>query len=239
MSFARHDGRNPDQLRPVIITPHYLNHPAGSCLIEMGRTRVVCSAMVEESVPPFLKGGGKGWLTAEYSMLPACSKQRVQRERAKVGGRTHEIQRLIGRSLRSCIDTKLLGERTIVVDCDVLDADGGTRTASITGAFVAVGLAMKRIQGSYPAAGACLKIAVAAISVGMVRGVACLDLNYEEDKNADVDMNVVKTSANQFVEVQGTAEGAPFDQAAMNDLLALAGKGIQELFLAQQRILES
>lgn len=236
---TRNDGRRPDQLRPVKITPNYLAHPAGSCLIEMGNTRVVCSAMLEETVPHFLKGSGKGWLTAEYSMLPACSKQRVQRERAKVGGRTHEIQRLIGRSLRTCVDLSKFGERSLLIDCDVLDADGGTRTASITGAYVAVALALKKLTGQVPQINGALKCAVAAISVGIVNGVACLDLNYEEDKDAEVDMNVVRTSSQKFVEVQGTAEGVPFDDSALQDLLSVAKKGIDELFQMQKRVIES
>ncbi len=235
--ITRFDGRKPDELRPIKITPHYLSHPAGSCLIEMGNTRVICSAMLEESVPPWLKGGGKGWLTAEYSMLPASSTQRVGRERAKVGGRTHEIQRLIGRSLRTCVDLGRFGERSLLVDCDVIDADGGTRTASITGSFVAVMLALKKLGGRVPGIEKSVNAAVAAVSVGMVKGVPCLDLNYEEDKSAEVDMNVVKTSKDQFVEVQGTAEGSPFDQAALDAMLVLANKGIRELLSAQEKVL--
>jgi ribonuclease PH len=238
-NLMRSDGRRTDELRKVVITPNYLVHPAGSCLIEMGSTRVICSAMLEETVPHFIKGQGKGWLTAEYSMLPACSQQRVQRERAKVGGRTHEIQRLIGRSLRSCVDLSLLGERTILVDCDVVDADGGTRTASITGAYVAVALALKKLSNQVPGAMSALKSAVAAISVGIVHGKPCLDLNYVEDKDAEVDMNVVRTSLNKFVEVQGTAEGVPFDESALQDLLALGKKGILELFEFQKRAIQS
>lgn len=234
----RFDGRAPNQLRPVKITPNFLSHPAGSCLIEMGGTRVVCSAMLEESVPPFLKGSGKGWLTAEYSMLPASSSSRVGRERAKIGGRTHEIQRLIGRSLRAVADLSVLGERSILIDCDVLDADGGTRTASITGAFVAVGLALQKLQKGNPAFGRVLKTAVAAVSVGIVKGSAVLDLNYEEDKRADVDMNIVKTAENHFVEVQGTAEGATFGDTQLQELLALAHGGLDQLFEAQRAVLE-
>jgi ribonuclease PH len=193
--------------------------------------------MMEESVPPFLKGSGKGWLTAEYSMLPASSPQRVSRERNKVGGRTHEIQRLIGRSLRNCIDLSLLGERSLLVDCDVIDADGGTRTAAITGSYVALVLAVRKLEQEMPAVRASLKMGVAAVSVGIVEGIPCLDLHYDDDKRADVDMNVVKTTTNHYVEVQGTGEGAPFDQAALDNLLALASKGIEELFAAQRKVL--
>jgi ribonuclease PH len=235
----RNDGRKPDQLRPVKLTPNFLSHATGSCLIEMGGTKVICSAMVEESVPGFLKGSGKGWLTAEYSMLPASSSQRVQRERQKIGGRTHEIQRLIGRSLRTCIDLSQLGERSILVDCDVVDADGGTRTASITGAYVAVMLALKKIQLKSPSLVPLVKMGVAAVSVGIVKGVPCLDLNYEEDKDAEVDMNIVRTSSQRFIELQGTAEGVPFDDEAMQNLVALGKKGIQELLEIQKKVLEA
>ncbi len=234
----RFDGRAPDQLRPVKITPHYLSHPAGSCLIEMGGTRVICSAMVEDSVPHFLKGSGKGWLTAEYAMLPASSSQRVQRERQKIGGRTHEIQRLIGRSLRACVDLPTLGERSILVDCDVIDADGGTRTAAITGSYVAVVLAARKMAKQIPSLATAIKGGVAAISVGIIDGIPCLDLPYEEDKDADVDMNIVKTTADKYVEVQGTAEAVAFDRAALDSLLNLADKGIRELFAMQRRALE-
>lgn len=238
MAKARFDGRQPDQLRPVKITPHYLSHPSGSCLIEFGGTRVICSAMLEETVPPFLKGSGKGWLTAEYSMLPASSSQRVPRERSKLGGRTSEIQRLIGRSLRAAIDLNALGERSLLVDCDVLDADGGTRTAAITGAYVAVVFALRKLQSNLPSLLSAVKVGVAAVSVGVIGGVPCLDLPYEEDKQADVDMNVVKTSAGKYIEVQGTAEGATFDRAALDSLLGLADKGLEELFALQRKVLE-
>lgn len=232
------DGRNFDELRPVKITPHFLKNANGSCLIEMGFTRVVCSAMLEETVPPFLKGSGRGWVTAEYNMLPASSPQRIQRERNKVGGRTHEIQRLIGRSLRACIDLGALGERSFLIDCDVIDADGGTRTASVTGAYVALVLALRGLRVKFPALSGAVHCAVAAVSVGMVRGRPCLDLPYEEDKVADVDMNVVKTSKNKYVEVQGTAENEPFDQDSLSSLLSIADKGITQLFQAQKSALE-
>jgi len=234
----RNDGRQPNQLRPVRITPNFLSHATGSCLIEMGGTKVICSAMVEESVPGFLKGSGKGWLTAEYSMLPGSSSQRIQRERQKVGGRTHEIQRLIGRSLRTCIDLSQLGERSILVDCDVVDADGGTRTASITGAYVAVVLAIRKTQVKSPSLVPLVKTGVAAVSVGMVKGVPCLDLNYEEDKDAEVDMNIVRTGSHRFVELQGTAEGVPFEDEALKSLIDLGKKGIQELLEIQKKVLE-
>jgi ribonuclease PH len=235
----RVDGRRPDELRPLKLTTGYLTHPAGSCLIEMGNTRVICSAMIEETIPGWLKGSGKGWVTAEYNMLPASSSQRIQRERTKIGGRTHEIQRLIGRSLRNAVDLTKLGERAVLVDCDVIDADGGTRTAAITGSYVALALALKKFTTTIPSFNEVLKIAVAAVSVGVVNGVPCLDLNYEEDKDAEVDMNVVKTSENKFAEVQGTAEAAPFDQATLNRLLDLAHSGITQLFDAQKKALGS
>lgn len=234
----RLDGRYSGDIRPVKITPHFLAAPAGSCLIEIGGTRVVCSAMVEETVPPFMKNQGKGWLTAEYSMLPASSAQRVNRERSKIGGRTQEIQRLIGRSLRTAVDLNVIGERTILLDCDVLDADGGTRTAAITGAYVALALAVKKLEAQYPKFRSALKTEVAAISVGIVHGVLCLDLPYAEDKVAEVDMNVVKTSGNQYVEVQGTGENASFTREQLNQMLDLADSGIAQLFQAQRKALE-
>jgi len=228
----RSDGRLPEQLRLVKIVPHFQTAPHGSCLIEMGKTRVICSVMLEETVPPFLKGSGKGWVTAEYSMLPGSSPKRVGRERQKVGGRTHEIQRLIGRSLRTCVDMTKLGERSLLIDCDVLDADGGTRTAAITGSYVALALALRKLPFA-----AALKTAVAAVSVGIVRGTPCLDLHYHDDRDAEVDMNVVKTAEGKYVEVQGTAENNPFDQAELDQLLALAGKGIDILLDAQRKAL--
>ncbi len=236
--IKRVDGRYSGEVRPVRITPNFQTNPAGSCLIEVGGTRVVCSAMVEDNVPPFLKGQGKGWLTAEYSMLPGSSSQRVNRERQKMGGRTQEIQRLIGRSLRTAVDLSSIGEKTIQIDCDVLDADGGTRTASITGAYVAVVLALRNLENQYPKFRGAIKTEVAAISVGMVHGVLCLDLPYAEDKIAEVDMNVVKTSGNQYIEIQGTAEAAAFGREAMNQMLDLADAGINQLFQAQRKALE-
>lgn len=235
---SRSDGRKADELRPVKITPNYQKHPTGSCLFEMGNTRVICSVVLEEAVPPFLKNSGKGWLSAEYAMLPGATNTRAQRERQKVGGRTHEIQRLIGRSLRNCIDLPTLGERSLLIDCDVLDADGGTRTAAITGSYVALILALRKLRALNPMLMVKEKPAVAAVSVGIVRGVPCLDLHYDDDRDAEVDMNIVKTADGKYVEVQGTAEAAPFDRGNLDRLLALADKGIDELFRAQKKALE-
>lgn len=237
MAVTRSDGRQLDQLRAVKITPNYMENPSGSCLIEVGKTRVICSAILEESVPHWLKGSGNGWLTAEYSMLPGSSSQRISRERSKLGGRTQEIQRLIGRSLRAAIDLKALGERSLLVDCDVLDADGGTRTAAITGAYVAVMLAVKKLSAQNPALKSIVKCGVAAVSVGLVEGHPSLDLHYDDDKRAQVDMNIVKTSAGEYVEVQGTAEGLPFGRKGLNDLLDLADKGLDQLFKIQNAAL--
>lgn len=227
----RFDGRKPEDLRPVKVTRRFIKHAEGSVLIEMGDTKVVCTATLEESVPPFMKGRGTGWVTAEYGMLPRCAQQRIRRESTagKVGGRTHEIQRLIGRSLRAVMDMAYLGERTVWIDCDVLQADGGTRTASITGAFVALCDAVaeareKRLITVNP-----VKDFLAAISVGIVGGTPVLDLCYAEDSKAEVDMNVVRTGSGGFVEVQGTAEGEPFTRAQMDELMELAGGGIDRL----------
>jgi ribonuclease PH len=234
----RSDKRPPGELRPVSITPNYLMHAEGSVLIEAGNTKVICTASVEDRVPPFLRNSGKGWVTAEYGMLPRATSTRTQREasQGKVGGRTQEIQRLIGRSLRSVTNLPALGERTVWIDCDVIQADGGTRTASITGAFVALALALEKtrergILGTIP-----LIDHVTAVSVGIVDGVALLDLAYEDGSRADVDMNVVKTGDGRFIEVQGTAEGMPFSGDALNDLLALADSGIKQLVDKQRAI---
>ena len=233
----RFDGRKPEDLRPVKITRRFIKHAEGSVLIEMGDTKVICTATLEESVPPFLKGRGTGWVTAEYGMLPRCAQQRIRRESTsgKVGGRTHEIQRLIGRSLRAVMDMAYLGERTVWIDCDVIQADGGTRTASITGAFVALCDAVaeareKRLITVNP-----VKDFLAAISVGIVGGTPVLDLCYAEDSRAEVDMNVVRTGSGGFVEVQGTAEGEPFTRAQMDELMELAGRGIDRLIEMQRR----
>ena len=239
--MKRVDGRRPDQLRSVSIYPHYVKQPAGSVLIEMGNTRVLCAASVEEGVPRWMreqkvKGG---WITAEYSMLPYATAPRKPRElsRGRPEGRTHEIQRLVGRALRSVTDIEKLGERTVWIDCDVLEADGGTRTAAITGAYVAVMLAMQKLQSEGVIAEIPLKSCVAAISVGLLEDVALLDLCYAEDVKAAVDMNVVMTDEGQFVEVQGTGEDAPFTQRQMSAMLKLARKGITELIAIQKKVL--
>jgi ribonuclease PH len=234
----RSDNRAPNELRSTTITPHYLEHAEGSVLIEAGRTRVICTASVEERVPPFLRNSGKGWVTAEYGMLPRATSTRMQRESTagKVGGRTQEIQRLIGRSLRSVTNLPALGERTIWVDCDVIQADGGTRTAAITGAFVALALALETLRSRDVLKTIPLNDAVAAISVGIVDGEALLDLAYEDDSRAEVDMNIVKTGDGRFIEVQGTAEGLPFDRAALDTLLGLADDGIRQLIEKQRAI---
>ena len=238
----RVDGRSNEALRAVSITPDFQSFPAGSVLIEFGRTRVICAASVEERVPPFLLGQRKGWVTAEYSMLPSSTPTRSQRETAgsKPQGRTQEIQRLIGRSLRAIVDLQALGERTIAVDCDVIEADGGTRTASITGAVVALGLAVRRLQaeGALPKGDKpVIRQLLAAISVGIVEGVPMLDLNYSEDSRADADCNVVMTEAGWLVEVQATAERKPFSRDELNDLMSLANKGIRELIALQKEAL--
>ncbi len=236
---VRADARGANQLRPVRITRGYTVHAEGSVLIEFGATRVLCTASVEEKVPPHKRGSGEGWVTAEYGMLPRATHSRSDREaaRGKQSGRTQEIQRLIGRSMRAVFDLKALGERTIQLDCDVIQADGGTRTASITGAFVAAQDAVDKLIAQGKLAASPITAPVAAISVGIVRGVPMLDLDYTEDAACDTDMNVVMTGAGHFVEVQGTAEGAPFSRAEMDALLALAEKGISELMALQQQSL--
>ena len=235
----RIDGRAPDQLRPVTITPRFIKHAEGSALIEVGDTKVVCTVSVEDRVPQFLKGGGEGWITAEYGMLPRSTTTRSQREAAKgkPSGRTHEIQRLIGRSLRAVIDLKALGERTLWIDCDVIQADGGTRTASITGAFVALVDALRHMQKSRVFTELPLLDFVAATSVGKVGNEVLLDLNYEEDSKAEVDMNIVKTGAGRFVEIQGTAEEGSFSAEELHELMAVAEKGTQQLIALQRQIL--
>jgi ribonuclease PH len=240
MSFARTDGRAVNELRRVRITPGYLPYAEGSALIEVGDTRVICSASVEERVPPFLRNRGTGWVTAEYAMLPRATPQRTSRETGRGGpsGRTHEIQRLIGRSLRAIVNTTLLGERTITLDCDVLQADGGTRTASITGAYVAFALACRRLQRANKLARNPLTGEVAAVSVGIVGGTPLLDLKYDEDSRAEVDMNVICTGDGRFIEVQGTAEGQPFTREEMDELFTLAHQGIEHLLKAQRAALE-
>ncbi len=236
--MTRNDGRSPAQLRPTTITPGFLAHAEGSVLIEVGRTKVICTASVEDRVPPFLRNSGKGWVTAEYGMLPRATNTRTQREAStgKVGGRTQEIQRLIGRSLRSVARLTELGERTIWVDCDVIQADGGTRTASITGGFVAMALAMKRMKELALIKDIPITDFVAATSVGIVDGAALLDLAYDEDSKAEVDMNFVKTGDGRFIELQGTAEGQPFDRRALDALMELADNGIKELIAMQRAV---
>jgi ribonuclease PH len=234
----RTDKRPADQLRDTKLTPHYLEHAEGSVLIEAGRTRVICAASVEDRVPPFLRNSGKGWVTAEYGMLPRSTTTRTQREATagKIGGRTQEIQRLIGRSLRSVTKLSALGERTIWIDCDVIQADGGTRTASITGAFVALALALETLRKREVVTDIPLLDYVAATSVGIVDGEPLLDLAYEDDSRADVDMNIVKTGNGRFVEVQGTAEAMPFGREALISLLDLADLGIRQLVEKQRAI---
>ena len=236
-SLVRRDGRQIDQLRPVEIVRDYTEFAAGSVLAVMGRTKVLCTASIEDDTPRWMRGSGKGWVTAEYSLLPGSSPERVSREAARghQSGRTHEIQRLIGRSLRAVCDLSLLGERQVILDCDVLQADGGTRTASITGAYVALHDALTRLVATGTIAAHPLREPLAAVSVGIVDAVCMLDLDYSEDSRAEVDMNVVMTGSGRFVEVQGTAEGAPFSPSELNELLALAeGKGIGELVAAQE-----
>jgi len=236
--MTRLNDRAPGELRPTTITPHFSIHAEGSVLIEVGFTRVICTASIEDKVPPFLRGAGKGWVTAEYGMLPRATSTRSGREAAagKVGGRTMEIQRLIGRSLRSVIKLEQLGERTIWLDCDVIQADGGTRCASITGAFVALVLALGKLKAKDQLRTIPVADYVAATSVGIVGGMPLLDLAYEEDSKADVDMNIVKTSDGRFIEIQGTAEAEPFGTDALTGLLALADKGINDLVIKQREI---
>jgi ribonuclease PH len=236
--MIRTDGRTAGQLRPTRLTSGFTMHAEGSILIEAGRTKVICTASVEDRVPPFLRNTGKGWVTAEYGMLPRATTTRMQREASagKVGGRTQEIQRLIGRSLRSVTRLNELGERTIWVDCDVIQADGGTRTASITGGFVALVLALQRLKELAYIKTVPIQDHVAAISVGVVDGAPLLDLAYDEDSRAEVDMNIVKTGDGRFIEVQGTAEGPPFERKALDDLMALADAGIRELVELQKSV---
>ncbi len=234
----RVDGRKADELRRIKITKNYLKSAEGSVLIEMGDTKVICTATVDKSVPPFLRGKGVGWVTAEYAMLPRSSAQRISRERSKVGGRTHEIQRLIGRALRSVVDMDALGERTVLIDCDVIQADGGTRTASITGAYIALVEALQHIKAQGTIDQVPVTDYLAAISVGIVDGKPVLDLCYKEDSAAEVDLNLVMTGTGKIVEVQGTAEGEPFSKAEMNKLIALGEKGVKALIKKQKEMLK-
>jgi len=239
--MSRNDGRAPNQMRDVSIKKNFIKHAEGSVLIQVGDTKVICNASVEEKVPPFLRDKKKGWVTAEYSMLPRSTHTRMSREssRGKVSGRTQEIQRLIGRSLRAVVDMEKLGERTIWIDCDVIQADGGTRTASITGAFVAMCLAMKQLKKEKKIDTIPIKDFVAATSVGVLAGKKILDLEYSEDSIAEVDMNIVKTGSGGFVEIQGTAEQEPFTDKDMDAMLSLANKGIKELILLQKKTIGS
>lgn len=237
--MTRSDGRRPDELRPVTIEPNFLKFAEGSALISIGETRVLCAATIEDRVPPWMKGRGIGWVTAEYSMLPRATSERTQREASKgrLGGRTHEIQRIIGRALRAVTDMSIMGERSVWLDCDVLQADGGTRTAAITGAYVALALALATAFDSANPRRWPLQHAVAAVSVGIFGGTPLLDLAYDEDSEAHVDMNVAMTDAGKFVEVQGTAEATPFDRRDLEALLALAEAGIRRLFELQREAL--
>lgn len=237
--IKRTDGRGAEILRKVNITRNYLKFAEGSCLIELGDTKVICSASVDEGVPGFLKGKGTGWVTSEYGMLPRSCQQRVQRESVKgnVGGRTHEIQRLVGRSLRAVVDFTALGERTVWIDCDVIQADGGTRCASITGSFIALADALSLIKKKGMVGKLPILDYVAATSVGLIKNEPVLDLAFDEDSKADVDMNIVMTGKGKFVEIQGTAEGEPFDGDQLHDLLGLAKKGITQLINIQKELL--
>ena len=237
----RLDGRAANQLRPVRITPGFISQAEGSALIEIGRTRVICTATVEETVPSFLKGASKGWITSEYAMIPRATNIRTARESTagKKSGRTHEIQRLIGRALRASIELEKLGERQIWIDCDVIEADGGTRTASITGAFIAVSQAIATLLKTKKLQESPIRSHVAAVSVGIINGTPMLDLNYAEDSSADVDFNVVMTDRDEFVEVQGTAERFPFSNTALVELLDLGRRGVRELIAIQKNILKA
>ncbi len=237
MSFQRPDGRRPDELRPVSIEVGTVIHAEGSALIRMGRTVVLCNATVQEDVPPWLRGQGKGWVTAEYALLPRSTHVRTPRERSGPRGRTQEIQRLIGRALRASVDLEALGERQIIIDTDVIQADGGTRTAAITGGYVALVLALRKLVEAGEVSARVFRPAVAAVSVGVVEGTPLLDLCYEEDVRAQVDMNVVMNAVGHFVEIQGTAEGMTFPRETLDKLLDLAWKGIRELLQIQQEVI--
>jgi ribonuclease PH len=237
--FYRSDNRSPDQMRPVNIIPNFINTAEGSVLIELGNTRVICTASVEETVPQFMRNRGKGWISSEYSMLPRATLTRTPREvsKGRPSGRTHEIQRLIGRSLRAVTDLERLGERTIWIDCDVIQADGGTRTASVTGAFVALGLALEKLVAAGTLASVPFRDYLAAVSIGIVDGEILLDLAYDEDSRADVDMNFVMTAGHKLVEVQATAEHQLFDQEQLGKMIGLASQGVHALIAKQQTVL--
>ena len=236
----RADSRESDEVRPIAIQRKYLQHAEGSTLIEVGKTRVICSASIEEGVPPFLRGSNQGWITAEYGMLPRSADKRIVRESTKgrIGGRTHEIQRLIGRSLRAVTNLTYLGEQTVFIDCDVIQADGGTRTASITGGFVALYDALRSIGGDTLIEAGLITDFVGAVSVGIVRGTPLVDLTYEEDSHADVDMNIIMTDSGKFIEIQGTAEREPFSESKMKTLLTLAKKAIKEIIETERTVLQ-
>jgi ribonuclease PH len=234
---SRHDGRRADQLRPITLTRDFIQHAEGAVLVEFGATRVICTASVEDKVPPFLRGQGQGWVTAEYGMLPRSTATRTPRETTRTGGRSQEIQRLVGRSLRAVVEMAKLGERTFWVDCDVIQADGGTRTAAITGGFVALADALAKLVEAQLLPSLPLRDQVAAASVGVVAGTAVLDLDYPEDSSAEVDMNVVMTGSGEFVEIQGTAEQVPFGPDRLQEMLALARRGIEQLVALQRRVL--
>lgn len=238
--MTRSSGRKNNELRKIKVTKDYIKYAEGSCLIEFGNTKIITTASVDNAVPPFLKGKGVGWVTAEYGMIPRSCKTRVPREssKGKLGGRTHEIQRLIGRAMRAVVDTSKLGERTVWMDCDVIQADGGTRCASITGSFISLCLALEDMRKNKIIEEIPISDYVAAISVGMVKGEPVLDLDYEEDSTADVDMNIIMTGGGRFIEVQGTAEREPFAQDDMNKLIALAKKGLGEVFEIQKKVLK-
>ena len=237
--MTRADGRGSDQLRPIVMTPGFMPNAEGSCLVQVGNTHVICTASVEEGVPRWMRGKGTGWVTAEYSMLPRSTTERVSRDvnKGRVSGRTQEIQRLIGRSLRAITDMSALGEWTVLIDCDVVRADGGTRTASITGSYVALALAFDWLRANGGLEREALLDSIAAVSVGIVDGTPCLDLDYGEDSTAEVDMNVVMTGAGKLVEVQGTAERGVFDRAQLDELIDLATTGIEELTNEQRKVL--
>ncbi len=237
MASSRPDGRGPDEIRPVRFILDYVDYPEGSVLVEWGRTRVLCNVTLQEGVPRWLAGSGQGWLTAEYALLPRSTHTRTPRENGMTGGRTQEIRRFIGRSLRAGLDLARLGERTLILDCDVLQADGGTRTAAVTGGYVALALALRRLAARGVVPPDLIRTPIAAVSVGVVRGEVRLDLCYEEDSQAEVDLNVVMTGDGRFVEVQGTAEGAPFSRNRLLQMLDLARRGIAALIAAQEEAL--
>ena len=238
-SFSRPDGRNHDQLRKISLNPNFVAYPEGSILINWGNTRVLCNLTIQNGVPAWLAGQGQGWLTAEYALLPRSTHTRTPRETRGLKGRTQEIRRLIGRSLRMAVDLTMIGERTLLLDCDVLQADGGTRVASVTGGYLALALGLKSLIDSGEAPANVLRPPIAAVSVGIINGQPLLDLNYAEDSQADVDLNIVMTSTGQFIELQGTAENEPFAPNALKEMLVLAEKGIEEIISQQNQFLQA